>query len=106
MSPRGLRRLVVGIDEDSTAAEALECAQRAVSRPPSWKNLTLNLFCDGSLRPTSQNGAFSVVFPPWLPSKTGASQDELTERAWPVHPMPDSNMAEMMSIAEGVGTAI
>ncbi|KAH6844565.1 hypothetical protein B0I37DRAFT_432961 [Chaetomium sp. MPI-CAGE-AT-0009] len=92
--------------------DATRFANLAASRRSTWGDLALNIFSDASFQNQSSVGGYAVVHRPLIPSDEGGSDegnddhDGFIEAAWPIDPLPDSNLAEMLAIAKSMAVAI
>lgn len=93
--------------------DAVRFAALAANRRSTWRDLTLNIFSDASFQRQHNVGGYAVVHRPLVPSDDGGGSDGgsegdggFVEVAWPIDPLPDSNLGEMLAIAESLAVAI
>ncbi|KAK3290887.1 uncharacterized protein B0H64DRAFT_446704 [Chaetomium fimeti] len=91
--------------------DATRFANLAANRRSTWSDLALNIFSDASVQYQSNVGGYAVVHRPLMPSDGGSDEgnhdhDEFVEAAWPIDPLPDSNLGEMLAIAKSIAVAI
>ena len=93
--------------------DAARFAELAASRRSTWADLTLNIFSDASFQRQHNVGGYAVVHRPLVPSDDGSGGDGgndgdggFVEAAWPIDPLPDSNLGEMLAIAKSLAVAI
>jgi hypothetical protein len=78
-------------------AKAIIQTTRASSQPPSFSYVHINLFCDCSRSTTSNHGGIAVAYRPWLP---GISSTDVITAAWPVDPLYNTTVGELLAISE------
>ncbi|KAK3290882.1 uncharacterized protein B0H64DRAFT_478739 [Chaetomium fimeti] len=83
-------------------AKAIIQATWASSQPSTYHYVNINLFCDCSRSRTSDEGGIAVVYRPWLPGLRVSLTEILVTEAWPVKPLYDTNLGELLAISESL----
>ncbi|KAK4032724.1 hypothetical protein C8A01DRAFT_50552 [Parachaetomium inaequale] len=79
---------------------AAKFAEAACSLPPTDDEVYLNLFCDASQDINDPaRGGISVTFPHRV-SDSGRSPRDLISAAWPVNPIYDNRLGELLALAQ------
>ncbi len=92
------------VNRPSRPRDALEHAHRAANHHSTWGDIELNIFSDASRHSNDDTGGIAIIFKPWMPHES--MDDSLIKRAYPVDPLYDPNLGELLAIAEALATAI
>jgi ribonuclease HI len=105
MDPSQRERFTGRIYVQSNAERAAAIAQIASTQESTDSHYVLNLFCDGSMDTTNTHrGGISVVYQPFIPG-TGSRRD-LIGAAWPVNPIYDPALGELLALSEALTIAL
>ncbi|KAH6844562.1 hypothetical protein B0I37DRAFT_377775 [Chaetomium sp. MPI-CAGE-AT-0009] len=105
MDPSQRERFTGRIYVQPTPERAAAVADMAASQESTDQYIVFNLFCDGSMDTTNTNrGGISVVWPPFVPGS--GSRHDLIGAAWPVNPIYDSSLGELLALSEALVIAL
>ncbi|KAK3290883.1 uncharacterized protein B0H64DRAFT_410866 [Chaetomium fimeti] len=106
MDPSQRERFTGRIYVKHNRDHAVAFADMAASQGSTDEYTILNLFCDGSMDVTDTNrGGISVVYQPPAPGRGGSHRD-LVGAAWPVNPVYDCALGELLAVSEALTTAL
>jgi len=78
---------------------AVRFAKKSCAQQPTAQQRYFNLFCDASKDLNNVvRGGISVTYPPWGPHQDSAG--EVVAAAWPVNPVYDHRLGELLALAE------
>lgn len=105
MDPSQRERFTGRVYVQPSPEQAAAVAQLASTQESTESHYLLNLFCDGSMDTVVTNrGGISVVYQPFVPG-TGSRRD-LIGAAWPVNPIYDPAIGELLALSESLTIAL
>ncbi|KAL2261878.1 hypothetical protein VTK26DRAFT_3110 [Humicola hyalothermophila] len=78
--------------------------ERKVNYSSTEENIQMALFCDASRAIDSDLGGIAVTYKPWLPDVLRPTERRrtTTKAAYPIHPLNDHRLGELMAVCEAL----